>query len=164
MPDPIQTCSPDLNQQEVAALVDHRPQVCAADELLPHHEQSIRSVGDQLPYCNPPVCPVGDHVLPESKKEQVREPPEPTQEELVVKVSEEAGFSKKKKKRWMLVNSLEERPVCDARGRNTAPYCKEFTRPRSIEGFGMVRNIPGTTTIGPVLDIFVFRGSRSHVH
>ena len=44
-------------------------------------------------------------MLPESKKEQVKEPPEPTQQELVVKASEEAGFSNTLD---CLVNSSEQ--------------------------------------------------------
>ena len=42
----------------------------------------------------PQVCTVVDHVLLESREEQVKEPPEPTQQELVVQASEEAGFAK----------------------------------------------------------------------
>ena len=49
--------------------------------ICSHHEQSILAVGD--------------HVLHESKKEQVKETLEPTQQELVVRTSQEAGFSKK---------------------------------------------------------------------
>ena len=37
---------------------------------------------------------VDDNVLLESKKEQVKQAPEPSQHELVLKASEEAGFSK----------------------------------------------------------------------
>ena len=64
------------------------------DEHLTHHEQSSRAVGDFLFCCVPPVCAVGDSVLPESKKEQVKEPPEQTQQELVVKASQEVNFAK----------------------------------------------------------------------
>ena len=64
MPVQIQTSTLEFNQEEVAALSHHRPQVCA--------------VHDHALYCNPPLCAVGDHVLPESKKEQVKEPPEAT--------------------------------------------------------------------------------------
>ena len=94
------------------------------DEQLRHHEQSIRAVGD--------------HVLLESKKEQVKEPHETTQQELVVKASEEAGFSN-----TVDVGQLfRTRPVCDAHGRSAAPYCNTITRPRSIEGSKRVRNFP----------------------
>ena len=79
MPVKIQTSSLELNQEEVTAFAHHRPQVCAVGEHLPHHEQSIRAVGDSFLSCNPPLCAVGDHVLLESKKEQVKETPEPTQ-------------------------------------------------------------------------------------
>ena len=61
----IETSSLELNQDEVTAMADHRPEV---DEQLPHHERPIRAVGDHLLCCNPVVCAVGDHVLPESKK------------------------------------------------------------------------------------------------
>ena len=62
--------------------------------------------------CNPPVCAVGDHVLLESKTEQVTKPPEPAQQELVVQASEQAGSR-------------------------------------------MIRNIPRTTNVCSVLDVFV---------
>ena len=55
----IQTSTLELNHEEAAALAHHRPHDCAVDERLPHHEQSIRSVGDHLLDCNPPVCAVG---------------------------------------------------------------------------------------------------------
>ena len=38
----------------------------------------VVQLGDHVLCCNPPVCAVGDHVLPESKKEQVKQTPEPT--------------------------------------------------------------------------------------
>ena len=47
------------------------------------------------------------------------------------------------------------RVVCEARGRSTAPYCKDFTKLTSIGGSRTIRNIIGTTKIGPVLDVFV---------
>ena len=72
-----------------------------------HHEQSFRAVSDHLPYCKPPVCALGDHVLPESKKTTGERTTEPTQQELVAKASQKAGFSKKKKKQSILVNSSE---------------------------------------------------------
>ena len=69
MPVHIRSSVLELNQEEVAALVHHRTQVCAVgDHVLPH-EQSIRAVGDQLLCCNPPVCAVDCHVPSESKKE-----------------------------------------------------------------------------------------------
>ena len=48
--------------------------------ILPNHEQSIGAVGD--------------HVLPGAEKEQVKESPEPTQQELMMRPSHQAGFSK----------------------------------------------------------------------
>ena len=94
-----------------------------------HHEQSVRAVGDHLLCCNLPVCTVGDHVFLDSKKEQVKEPPEPTQQELVVRAMQVAGFSK-------AVNVgqfFPARLVCDALGTSTAPYCEEITKPKSVE-------------------------------
>ena len=44
-------------------------------------------------WCSSTVCAVGDHVLLESKKEDVKNTLGPTQQELVVKASKEAGFS-----------------------------------------------------------------------
>ena len=39
----------------------------------------------------------------------------------------------------MLVSFFTTRPVCDAHGRSTAPHCKHFTKPRSVEGSMMIR-------------------------
>ena len=64
----------DLKPEEATRLVHRRPQGCAVDEHLHHHEQSIRAGGDHLLLCNLPVRALGDHVLPESKKEHVKEP------------------------------------------------------------------------------------------
>ena len=69
MPDQIQTSTVELHQEEVTALAHHRPQICEVDEHLRHHGLSIRTVGDHLPSCNP------------LKKEQKKEPLEPTQQE-----------------------------------------------------------------------------------
>ena len=109
---------PELDQEVITAPAHHRPQVCAVDEHLPHHEMSIRVVGDHLLCCKPPVCALGDQVLLESKKEQVKEPPEPTQE-LVVKASQEAGLSNTVD----VGQFFRTRGVCDAHGRSTAPCC-----------------------------------------
>ena len=49
-------------------------------------------------------------------KEQAKQPPEPTQQELVVIASEEAGFSKTVD----VCQLFRTRVVCDARGRSTA--------------------------------------------
>ena len=122
--------APELNQQEATALARHRPQVCAADAHFLHHEASIRAVGDHLPHNNPPLCAVGDHVNPESKKEQVKQPPEPMQQEIVLKANQEAGFPETVD----VCQFFTTRPVCDAHGRSTAPHCKHFIKPRSVEG------------------------------
>ena len=121
-----------------------------------HHDQSLRAMGDHLLYCNPRVCGLGDHVLSEPKKAQVKELPEPTQHELGVKASQEVRFSK-------TVNVgqfFSTRPECDAHGRSTAPYCKELTTPRSIEGSMTIRNIPGRTPNLSRATHFRLRGSR----
>ena len=56
----------ELNEEEsLTALVRHRSQVCAVDEHLRHHEQSVRAVGDHLLCSNPLFC---DQVHLESKK------------------------------------------------------------------------------------------------
>ena len=69
----------------------HKPQACAVEDHLLHHEHSICAVSDPLPRLQ---FAMGGHVLPESKEEQVKQPPEPTQRELVVIAFEEEGFSK----------------------------------------------------------------------
>ena len=98
--------------EEVTALA-HQRQVCAVDEHVPRHEQSTRAVGDHLLHCKIPECAVDDHVLLESKIEQVKEPPQPTQPELIVKASQEAGFSRTTD----LGQFFRTRPVCDAHGK-----------------------------------------------
>ena len=45
--------------------------------------------------------------------------------------------------------------VCAAHGGRTAPSCKDFIRPRSIEGAMMLNICPGKYEIGSVLDVFV---------
>ena len=80
MPVQIRTSIQELSQEDITALVHHRPLVCAVEEA--HHEQSIRALGHLL-CCNLPVCAVGDHVPLEPKKEQVKETLELTQQELV---------------------------------------------------------------------------------
>ena len=65
MPVQMDTSILNLNQEEVTALA--------------HHEQSVRAVGDP--------------VLLEPKSDFAKESPEPTQEELSVRTSQEAGFS-----------------------------------------------------------------------
>ena len=79
MPVEIHTSILEVNQEEVTALAHHTHQVCAVGDHMPHHR--------------PPVCAVTDHVLPESREEQVKEIREPTKQELLVKTSQEAGFS-----------------------------------------------------------------------
>ena len=67
-----------------------RQQVCAVEGNLLHHEHSI--------------CAVGDRVFPASKNKQVGKPPQHTQQELVVILSERSGFLNT---HWMWVNSSE---------------------------------------------------------
>ena len=133
-----------FDQKKVTALAHHKPQVCAGDDHLPHHEHSI--------------CAVGDHVLPESKKEQVKTP-EPTQQEFVVKASQEAGFSKTVD----IGQCFRKRVVCYARGRSIAPYFKEFTKPRCIEGSRMIRTTSWTNQSWSRSSCLRLRGSRSLV-
>ena len=85
-------------------------------------------MSDRLLNCNPAgLCVVGHYLLPESKKEQVKEPLEPTQQELVVKASQEAGFSKT----LVVVDQFFRTSlVCVAHGRSVALYWEDFTRPR----------------------------------
>ena len=63
-----------------------------------------------------------DNVLLESKKELLKEPPEPTQRELVVKASR--WFSKTVD----VGQFLRTRSLCDAHGRSTEPDCKKQTK------------------------------------
>ena len=98
------------------------------DDNLPHHEQSIRAVGDHLPHHQPPMCAVGDDVLLEVKR--VKESPEPTQRELVMRASQEAGLSNT----VGLGQFFRTRPRCNVEGNWIALACNEFTKPRFIEG------------------------------
>ena len=72
-------------------------------------------------------------MLLESTKEQVKEPPEPTQQQLVVRASQESGFPETAG----LGQFFRTRPRCDAIKR---PDCQEFTELRSVEG-AMMLNI-----------------------
>ena len=54
-----------------------------------------------------------------------------------MKASQEARLSKAVE----VCQFFRTRPVCDARGRSTAPYCKELTRPVSILGCLKIGNI-----------------------
>ena len=95
MPVIIWTSIQELNQGEVTALAHHEPQVCA----------------------------MGDHLLPESKTEQVEEPPEPTERELIVKASNTIDIGQ----------FFRTRPLCNTNGKWVVPLCYEFTRTKSID-------------------------------
>ena len=97
--------------------------------VCPPRTVDISAVGDHLPHHKPPFRAVVDHVLPESRKEQVKETLEPTQHELLSRTSQEAGFSKT----IGLGQSSRARPRCNAEGKWIVPSCKELTKPRSIE-------------------------------
>ena len=77
--------------------------------------------------------------------------PEPTQQELVMRASQEAGFSKT----IGLGQFFRTRPRCNNEGKWIALPCKGFTKPRSIDGSRTVKVIPERTQIGPVLDVLV---------
>ena len=115
----------ELYQEGVTALVHHEPQVCA----------------------------VGDQLLPESNKEQVKEPPQPTQQELMEKASQEAGFSYT----IDIGQFFRTRPLCNTHGKWVVPLCREFTRPSSIEGSRILGNILARSQTGRL------RGSMSDV-
>ena len=76
-------------------------------------------VTGHLLHHEPPVCAVGDHLLPDSKKEKVEEPPQPTQQELIVKASQEAGTP-----------TTIDIGQCFTTGKWFAPPSKDFARPR----------------------------------
>ena len=114
-PAQIETSTLDLNQDEVTASALHEPQICA----------------------------VGDHVIPQSKKELVN-----------ARRTSLKSFSKNEdsQKRSELANSKMQ---CNAHGKWIALACKEFDRPRSIGSSTVLTVIPGSTEIGPVVDAFV---------
>ena len=76
-----------MNEEEVTAQAHQKPQVCAVREHLPDVQQPACAVGDHLHHHEPPVSAVGYHLLLESKKQQVREPLELTQQEFIVKAT-----------------------------------------------------------------------------
>ena len=56
-----------------------------------HVQQPVCAVRDDLRHHEPPVCAVGDRLLLGSEREeQVKEPPELTEQEFIVKDSQEA--------------------------------------------------------------------------
>ena len=120
MPVQIQTSTLVLNKEDVTAQAHHRPQVWVVDAHLPSMNSRFVQLGDHWLHCNPTVCALGDHVLSESKNEQVKAPLEPTKQELVEKASQEAGLSNT----VVVGQFFRTRLVCDAHGGTTAPYCK----------------------------------------
>ena len=56
MPDQLPISHLELHKEEVTAVAHHKPQVCAADDRLPKHEQSIRATGDQSPSQATSLC------------------------------------------------------------------------------------------------------------
>ena len=78
----VETSILELNQENVLALAHYEPQVCGVGEHLLHDE--------------PQVFAVGGHLLLESNTENVEDPPRPAEQELIVKASQEARFSKKR--------------------------------------------------------------------
>ena len=88
-------------------------------------------------------------MVSESEEEQGKEAHEPTQQELDVKASQDAGFSKTVDVRQNLQNETGTR--CSWEKHSVI----EFTRQRSVEGSMIVSNVPGRTKLGHVLDVFV---------
>ena len=78
----------ESRRKSVTALAQHRPQVCAVDEHVPFFDQLSCALGDYMLCCNLPVvlCVTACFFF-ESKKGQVREPLERTNQELIVEVS-----------------------------------------------------------------------------
>ena len=145
------SCSPqDLYQEEATALAHHRPQACAVEDHVFHHEHPICAVGDHLPRCNPPVCAVGDHVLLESKKEQMEEPREPTQQELVIITSEEAGFSK------TVVKSSEPELSMMLAEEALHRIAKNLPNQHLLKAIESSETSLERPKLVPVLDVFVF--------
>ena len=108
-------------------------------------DTSQKLILDPRAHHEPQVCAVGDHLLLESKKDKVGAPPQPTQHELIVKDSQEAGFSQ---------TIAGQDPQSNPHGRWTVPDYKELDKPRSTGGSKLLRNFFGRTQICPVLDAF----------
>ena len=112
---PTQISVFELNQEEATVSADHEPQVGVVDDHFHHQE--------------PQVCAMGDRLLPELKKEQVKEPLEPPQQELIVNFLKKQDFQKKQS---VFVNSSGQDRWCNTSRKWVVPLCEELTRPRSI--------------------------------
>ena len=93
--------------------------------------------------------------LPKVNKEQVKDSLEPTQQELILRAPQEAGFSK---------------PVGLDQFFRTGPRhngvlaSKKFTEPESIEGTMMMKVVLGQLQTWSLIRPIRLRGPRSHVH
>ena len=101
----------------------------------------------------------GDYVLLKSREVQVKETRQPTQQELLLRTSQEAGFSST----VGLGQFFGTRPRCNAEGKWIVPACNEFTKPRPIEGAMMVNILLGQHNNWSRLTRGRLRGSMSHV-
>ena len=113
---------------------------------------------------DPQVCAVGDRLLPELKKDQVKEPLEPPQQELIVNfLKKQEGFSKSNRYLSILQDKTTGAILIE---NGFVPLCEELARPRSIHR--RIRVIEGffaeNPKLGHVPDAFVrLRGSGSDV-
>ena len=114
----IQASSLDLNQEEVTAMAHHRPHVCAVDEHLPNMNSRFVQC---MTVCSAAICLfvpwVATYARLEPQKEQVKQPPEPTQQELAVKASQQPGF----RSTVDVGRFFKTRLVCDDYGKSTEP-------------------------------------------
>ena len=119
----------ELNQEEVTA--------SAEVTVVAHHE--------------PQVCAVLGHLLSYAGKERLEEPPQPTQEQLVAKVAQEAGFSK----RSDVVNSLGRDRNATLTEDTVYLVARNLTNQDLSKTPGYCEFFQGEPEIGPVMDTCV---------
>ena len=95
------------------------------------------------------ICAVGDHVLLKPKQEQVKEPPEPTQQELVVNLLKKQDSQTQS----VMVNSSERERCAVLMEREPRRVAKKPDK-RSMVRSMTLRNTPARTQVGSVLNVW----------
>ena len=135
MPVQTRTSILEVNPEEVTALAHHKPQVRAGVTIC------------STTRCQ--FCAVGDHVLLESRENQVKKMLETTQRELLVRTSPDQDCQNQ----FDWVNSSEQGRGVNAERKWIVQVCKEFTK--THDGAEVLKIIHRKYMIGPVLEVFV---------
>ena len=113
--------------------------------------QSGRSHGVSPPRATSLCSRWCGHVLTELTKEQEKEPLQPTQQELMVKASQEAGFSKT----IDICQFFRTRPLCNTDGKWVCTALQRIYQTEIYRRIEVVWSSSWESRIGPVLDALV---------